>query len=135
MVNSIVKKNVKVGIPTELLRKASRNALGLKVVNGSINGVSVELIQDSVKPFYYGSVEISTNVNVLFNGKVIVDSVKPTTNNVWLNNKSLAKKIISKSINEFEIDGLIINLNGEATSKYVYHFYSNENEYTLEENI
>lgn len=135
MVKSIVKKNVKVGIPTELLRKASRNALGLKVVNGSINGVSVELTQDSVNPFYYGSVEISTNVNVLFNGKIIVESVKPTTNNVWLNNKSLAKKIISKSIDEFEIDGLIIALNGEATSKYIYHFYSNENEYTLEENI
>ena len=135
MINSIVKKNVKVGIPTELLRKASKNALGLKVVSGIINGVSVELTQDSVNPFYFGSVEISTNVNVLFNGKVIVESVKPTTNNIWLNNKSLAKKIIAKTVEEFEIDGLIINLQGEATSKYLYHFYSNENDFTLEENI
>ena len=135
MSNSIVKKNVKVGIPTELLRKASKNALGLKVVSGIINGVSVELTQDNVNPFYFGSVEISTNVNVLFNGKVIVESVKPTNNNIWLNNKSLAKKIIAKSIEVFEIDGLIINLQGEATSKYLYHFYSNENDFTLEENI
>lgn len=135
MSNSIVKKNVKVGIPTELLRKASKNALGLKVVSGIINGVSVELTQDNVNPFYFGSVEISTNVNVLFNGKVIVESVKPTNNNIWLNNKSLAKKIIAKSIDNFEIEGLIINLQGEATSKYLYHFYSNENDFTLEENI
>ena len=135
MSNSIVKKNVKVGIPTDLLRKASKNALGLKVVSGVINGVSVELIQDSVNPFYFGSVEIATNVNVLFNGKVIVESVKPTNNNIWLNNKSLAKKIIAKTVEEFEIDGLIINLQGEATSKYLYHFYSNENDFTLEENI
>ena len=135
MINSIVKKNVKVGIPTDLLRKASKNSLGLKVVSGLINGVSVELTQDNVNPFYFGSVEISTNVNVLFNGKVIVESVKPTNNNIWLNNKSLAKKIIAKSIDNFEIDGLIINLQGEATSKYLYHFYSNENDFTLEENI
>lgn len=121
----------KVGIPTSILRGATKNENGLKVIKGTFNGVSVELIQDMEKPFYFGTYELKGFVNVQFQNEMLISNEKATSI-IWLNNKSEYKRFKSGAISTLELNDLVINKDGSYTSKYSYAFYSNENDYTLE---
>ena len=122
----------KVGIPTNILRGAVKDEIGLKHIHGFFNGVEVNLIQDSEKPYFFGEHTLNGFVNVQFQNDLFITNEKATTT-IWLNNKSAYNKFKKGLMDTLELNDLIINKDGSYTSKYSYVFISNENDYTLED--
>lgn len=122
----------KVGIPTSILRNATKDENGLKHIKGIFNGVMVELTQDIEVPYFYGIVDLKGFANVQFQNDMIISNEKATST-IWLNNKSAYTKFKKGLIEQLELNDLIINKDGTYTSKYVYAFISNENDFTLED--
>ena len=122
----------KVGIPTSILRGATKDENGLKHIKGVFNGVSVELTQDKEQPYFYGTQDLKGFVNVQFQNDMFITNEKATST-IWLNNKSAYTKFKKGLIDTLELNDLIINKDGSYTSKYLYAFISNENDFTLEE--
>lgn len=122
----------KVGIPTNILRSAEKDEIGLKHIHGFFNGVEVNLIQDTEKPYFFGEYTLSGFVNVQFQNHLFITNEKATTT-IWLNNKSAYNKFKKGLMDTLELNDLIINKDGSYTSKYSYVFISNENDYTLED--
>lgn len=128
----MVKTIKKVGIPTNILRGALKDENGLKHIKGVFNGVMVELSQDKEKPYFFGTQELTGFVNVQFQNDMFITNEK-ATNTIWLNNKSAYTKFKKGLTDTLELNDLIINKDGSYTSKYLYSFISNENDFTLEE--
>lgn len=122
----------KVGVPTTLIRNAIKNENGLKVINATLNGVNVTLTQDPNKTYYFGSLQLEGITSVCYNGKYVIKNDN-TDNILWINNKSMVTKFLKGDIDKLELNGLLIDRSGTYISKDIYEFYSNENDYTLEE--
>lgn len=122
----------KVGIPTSILRNAKRDENGLKHIKGVFNGIVVDLTQDANKPYYFGEQTLEGFVNVQFQNDKFITNEKASAT-IWLNNKSVYSKFKKGTLDTLELNDLIINKDGSYTSKYLYVFISNENDYTLED--
>lgn len=127
----------KVGIPTQLLRGATLNAKGLKVIAGVLNGVKVDLLQDSQYKFIFNDITPKEKKGCIihYRNEVIFNSSKNFISyiDLWIDNKSLVKRIKNNEVIEIEIDNYIVDLvSGVIDTKYDYVFISNENDFTLE---
>lgn len=127
----------KVGIPTQLLRQATATENGLKVITGLLNGVKVDLIQDVKYKFIFNDMSPVEKMGCVihYRNEIIFDSKENFNNSIdlWVDNKSLVKRIKNNEVLEVEIDNYIINLySGAVESKFEYMFISNENDFTLE---
>lgn len=127
----------KVGIPTQLLRNASISEEGLKVIEGYLNGVYKYLVQDREYKFIFNDKSASENLgcSIHYRSEIIFTSPKGFDKviDLWIDNKSLVKRIKNNEVLEVEIEDYIVNLDtGCVQPKFEYMFISNENDYTLE---
>lgn len=127
----------KVGIPTTLLRGATINEEGLKVISAKLEGVDIELVQDNQYRFIFHSISTSqkTGCNIHYRNEVIFTSNGLYDNiiDLWIDNKTAVRRIKDGSVDSVEIDNYTVDLlTGVVESKYEYMFISNENDFTLE---
>ena len=131
----------KVGIPTTLLRSAILNEEGEKVINAKFNGVDITLIQDKEYKFIFHQVINKKNTyaiihyrnDIIYKSPVLFENVNVNYVDLWIDNKSLVKRIKSGEVDNVDIDAYNVDLiNGLVLSKYEYMFISNENDFTLE---
>lgn len=128
----------KVGIPTQLIRD-SKAVNGVKTIVTQFQGVQVELKNSIEKPYYFGAIVIDTPIacNVYFKRSTIARNANATLE-LDLMNASVAKRIASGTITQFECEGYIVDIstgveNATCLPKVnAFEFFSNENDFTLE---